>query len=289
MQTLGNRLEEGRKQKGVSIREAAEATKIRAEYLERFESDDFEIDLPDIYKRGFVRIYARFLGLNPQATSNELQAYLNRQRSPAGRAAGRPAYGQMEIRDRHDTGSEAQAEPPARSPVPSMKRPSLGLGRRERIAEEADADMGPEEGGDLTDRTFYYKVGAIVSGVVIVVIFLVAMIRLIIGGDDSQDPGRRTLDPNPDLSSDATVLESSPSSEGEIVLRASGGNTWIAVKDMETGRFIDQGELQSGQVRRVPVTGLVEIVATRGEFLEVEKAGEVYQPAKSGTVKISIP
>ena len=32
MQTIGERLEEARKRKGISIREASEATKIRSEY-----------------------------------------------------------------------------------------------------------------------------------------------------------------------------------------------------------------------------------------------------------------
>ena len=63
MQTIGERLEEARKRKGISIREAAEATKIRGDYLHKFESNQFDIKLPDIYIRGFLRIYSNFLKL----------------------------------------------------------------------------------------------------------------------------------------------------------------------------------------------------------------------------------
>jgi cytoskeletal protein RodZ len=61
MQTLGERLEEARKRKGISIREAAEATKIRGDYLQKFEANSFDLDLPPLYVRGFVRAYARYL------------------------------------------------------------------------------------------------------------------------------------------------------------------------------------------------------------------------------------
>ena len=61
MQTIGERLEEARKRKGISIREAAEATKIRGDYLHKYESNQFDIKLPEIYVRGFLRTYANYL------------------------------------------------------------------------------------------------------------------------------------------------------------------------------------------------------------------------------------
>ena len=66
MQTLGERLEEARKRKGISIREAAEATKIRGDYLQKFEANSFDFDLPPLYIRGFLRTYAKFLEFDPQ-------------------------------------------------------------------------------------------------------------------------------------------------------------------------------------------------------------------------------
>ncbi len=58
MQTIGERLEEARKKKGISLREAAEATKIRGDYLQKFEGNHFDIGLTEIYVRGFLRTYA---------------------------------------------------------------------------------------------------------------------------------------------------------------------------------------------------------------------------------------
>lgn len=76
MQTLGERLEEARKRKGISIREAAESTKIRGDYLQKFESNAFNLDLPPLYVRGFVRNYARHLDLDAQKFMSEYDVLL---------------------------------------------------------------------------------------------------------------------------------------------------------------------------------------------------------------------
>ena len=74
MQTIGERLEEARKRKGISIREAAEATKIRGDYLHKFENNQFDIRLPEIYVRGFLRNYAVYLKLPGDKISNDYLA-----------------------------------------------------------------------------------------------------------------------------------------------------------------------------------------------------------------------
>ena len=86
MQTLGERLEEARKRKGISIREAAEATKIRGDYLQKFEANSFDVDLPPLYVRGFLRSYARYLDLEPDRIVSDFDALGGRERKPARRA-----------------------------------------------------------------------------------------------------------------------------------------------------------------------------------------------------------
>jgi cytoskeleton protein RodZ len=76
MQTIGERLEEARKRKGISVREAAETTKIRGDYLQKFEANSFDLDLPPLYIRGFMRAYARFLDLDPERIVSELDTVL---------------------------------------------------------------------------------------------------------------------------------------------------------------------------------------------------------------------
>ena len=73
---IGERLEEARKRKGLSIREAAEATKIRGDFLLEMEDNSFDIPLPQIYIRGFLKNYARFLKLDPNKILTDYDAQM---------------------------------------------------------------------------------------------------------------------------------------------------------------------------------------------------------------------
>ena len=73
---IGQKLEEARNRKGISIREASESTKIRGDYLSAFESGQFDVRLPEVYLRGFIRLYSRFLGLDQDAMLADLDIEL---------------------------------------------------------------------------------------------------------------------------------------------------------------------------------------------------------------------
>lgn len=113
MQTIGERLEEARKRKGISIREAAEHTKIRGDYLQKFEANSFDIDLPALYIRGFIRTYARYLELDPERLVNEVESALGREGKPARRepreALGRVDFGTAETRSQENGPSAADS------------------------------------------------------------------------------------------------------------------------------------------------------------------------------------
>src|SRR5580700_5891267 len=96
MQTIGERLEDARKKRGISIREAAEAIKVRSDYLHKFESNQFNIGLTDIYIRGFLRNYAVFLKLPADRILNDYAA-LGRGEARSSRQPNREVYGRMEL------------------------------------------------------------------------------------------------------------------------------------------------------------------------------------------------
>jgi transcriptional regulator with XRE-family HTH domain len=118
MQTIGERLEEARKRKGISIREAAEATKIRGDYLHKFESNQFDIKLPEIYIRGFLRIYSNYLKLPAEKiVADYLALGLGEGGRPQGRGVNREIYGKMEIS--HSGASAAKSAPSPTAPSPA--------------------------------------------------------------------------------------------------------------------------------------------------------------------------
>ena len=108
MQTIGERLEDARKRKGVSIREAAEATKIRGDYLTKFESNQFDFDLAEIYVRGFLRNYATYLKLPSDRILDDYES-LGRGETRA-RQPSREIYGRMDV---SISGPEERAEAPS--------------------------------------------------------------------------------------------------------------------------------------------------------------------------------
>ena len=104
MQTIGERLEEARKRKGISIREAAEHTKIRGDYLQKFEANAFDLALPPLYIRGFVRAYARYLELDADRFLQDYDATL----ASAGKAVRRETrevYGRVDFGEAGETTS----------------------------------------------------------------------------------------------------------------------------------------------------------------------------------------
>jgi len=70
---IGQVLEKKRLEKGLSLKEVEQATKIRTRYLEGLEREDPTV-LPDpVYARGFLKTYANFLGLDGERLSQELK------------------------------------------------------------------------------------------------------------------------------------------------------------------------------------------------------------------------
>jgi len=62
--TLGEKLRQAREARGITIREIADQTRISAAYLESIENNDYR-NLPGgIFNKGFVKSYARYVGID---------------------------------------------------------------------------------------------------------------------------------------------------------------------------------------------------------------------------------
>lgn len=66
MDELGHILREARETKGLTLQEVQEETRINIRYLEALENGDYDRLPTPVHVRGFLRNYARFLGLDPQ-------------------------------------------------------------------------------------------------------------------------------------------------------------------------------------------------------------------------------
>ena len=72
----------------VSLEEAAQATRIRRDYLAKLESDDHSMMPEPIYVRGFIKTYANYLGLDGDRLAAQIRFWQERRR----RARRRPLW-----------------------------------------------------------------------------------------------------------------------------------------------------------------------------------------------------
>ena len=63
---IGRALRSAREHRGKNLEEAARETRVRADYVEALENEDFDALGSDVYVRGFLRSYAKYLGLNAE-------------------------------------------------------------------------------------------------------------------------------------------------------------------------------------------------------------------------------
>lgn len=65
MGELGNTLSRARRARGITLEDVERDTHVSRRYLQALENEDFSIFPAPVYARGFLRTYARYLGLNP--------------------------------------------------------------------------------------------------------------------------------------------------------------------------------------------------------------------------------
>ena len=85
---IGRILEQAREERGLSLHQVEQATKIRARYLKELERENFDV-LPAVYVQGSLRTYADYLGLDSEALIRELKYRQASRAEPQ-----RPVYGE---------------------------------------------------------------------------------------------------------------------------------------------------------------------------------------------------
>lgn len=95
-QTIGERLQQARKRMGISIEEASAKTKLRKDFLLKFEANEFDLPLPAVYQRGFLKNYARYLKLNVQSLMNDLGEIMGEEKPEGGFSLGHLKFSDAE-------------------------------------------------------------------------------------------------------------------------------------------------------------------------------------------------
>jgi cytoskeletal protein RodZ len=81
--TIGETFKDARDRKGVSPSEAAKATRMKVQHIEAMERDDFSGMAAPAYAKGFIKLYAEYLELDPAPLVQEyLSRHVTRERAP---------------------------------------------------------------------------------------------------------------------------------------------------------------------------------------------------------------
>lgn len=252
MQTIGERLEEARKKKGISIREAAEATKIRGDYLQKFEGNQFDIGLSEIYVRGFLRNYAGFLKIPADRILSDY-AVLGRGDTRSSRSPVREGYGGTRIAPAAGEAGE-HAAPPAINEV----APDAAAGRptpRKRSSPPA-LPSGPDPAVIFR----WVKIG----GVVLIALLVLWILKSLFGGGGSP--------------SSASANKFTTAARGPVLGFYALNPVKVTVKKMladgSEGEVLLSATLAAGDSKIIPRTGAVYVEASRAESLEIEIDGK---------------
>jgi len=96
METIGQRLRQGRERLGLSLEEAERTTHIRAQHLAALERDEFGVLPSPVQARGFLKNYADYLGLDTERLLQDYAGGASQRRA----ASTRPAPPRTEVRVR---------------------------------------------------------------------------------------------------------------------------------------------------------------------------------------------
>lgn len=268
MQTIGERLEEARKRKGISIREAAEATKIRGDYLHKYENNQFDIKLPEIYVRGFLRTYATYLKLSGDKIVNDYHALGLGDAAKNGRSLNREVYGRMDI-------SVATAKAGNVAEAPSAAAAAMTPGADVVPADKNPATFRPRAAGGFNiDSNLLIKGAALIGGVAVLVLLLIWGVNTLSSGKSSpRADGTAWVKPQP----------------GERTLGIVG----IAPADLVTvtdnsGTVLYRGPLKADETKLIPWNQALVLTTQTPQNIQIDFQGNRY-PLKNVSTSMRAP
>jgi cytoskeletal protein RodZ len=177
MESIGQRFKTARERKRVSLSQAAAKTRIKVQVLEAMEQDDFSKIPALTYSRGFIRMYAEFLGLEGGPLVQEFNALQG--------------------------GKGRDAQPAAKKPEPKAAAP---VERPPESAPDAPAESPSSQPSIQVSTASLRRAGYLVGAVVILIV-AISLFARDTGKKAPREETPKTVAPKRDLS--ALVAEPS--------------------------------------------------------------------------------
>lgn len=135
MGEFGDKFRKERERKELSLDDVSRVIKISTRMLRAIEEEKFDVLPGGVFNRGFIRAYAKQLGLEPEDAINEYQNCLHQSQfdSNNGWIAGRPSDPQTSIAAAPSAPQPAAPAVKVQAPVEPQELPDLQLPRMEDV------------------------------------------------------------------------------------------------------------------------------------------------------------
>lgn len=276
---FGPKLEEARTRRGLSIRDAADATKIRSDFLISFEQDHGNFDMPEVYKRGFIKLYARYLKLDQDEILKDYQNYVSGA-SKRVKKEGREILGRIDLpgSDFSDEEEDSFLEQPSLNFEETKKKETPKATKKESFEKikAPIASMDPET------KRLYIKLGAIFGGGLAALIIIAVAVS-------SWMSSRKS-----DISSTVaqSSIMSSSAKEGQFnenLTLVSESDVRVVVRQESDKEHLFSGYLEPNKPVTISRKGPVKIHFTDGSKLSIQRqSGEKIRPGGEGRGWIEI-
>lgn len=276
MPNIGERLEEARKRQGISVREAAEATKVRSDFLLNYENNNFDFDLPEVYRRGFLKVYARYLKLDTEKIMTDYNAVMLGS-SKLTKRENKEFFGRMDLPEQTKPIGGAQSEPPFGEHVAPKRAPGAAP------MTGAPAELIETQ----SDASLYWKIGLIFVGGFIVVALVALLIQAIVGSDDQ---GSETVADDASVVADGNTDETAVDGvgTGEFKIIANDDVLSVLVRQDIDGEKLFSRSMQAGEEVVISRQGPVRVASSDIEKITIELNGEKYVPQGTGVGQIPL-
>ncbi|MBQ6534766.1 MAG: helix-turn-helix domain-containing protein [Opitutales bacterium] len=247
---------------GVSVRDAADATRLRVDVIENMEAGKFDYNLPEIYKRGFLRIYAAYLKLDE---AQVMEMYLSAsQRVPSEEGRRKNIFQKASNEaERADSGFET---PPA------------------SLESRFDSDASEEPArADSSDK--FVKIAAALVGVILlaaVIIFAVSSMSKKAPEENAEIAINANMPTQPaPVSETAQAAVNEVPADAELTLSLTAlADTYVLVyPDLKTpdgkpAEVFYTGPMQAGESRQFKSKVPVMLKLTDAERVKIERNGK---------------
>lgn len=277
MPNIGERLEEARKRQGISLREAAEATKIRSDFLLNYESNNFEFDMPEVYRRGFLKLYASFLKMDVEKVMTDYNAVLLGS-SQLARRENKEFFGRMDLPEKTKPIGGAESNPPfgAHNPPPEPK------------TESSAPPANPID--TQSDASLYWKIGAIFLGGFVIVGLITLLIQTIFSSGDS-DPQKAPTATETTVTQSTNGNSSTPATSEEVGsfrIIANGDVLNVMVRQDKDREKLFGRSMTAGEEVEITREGPVRVVSSDIDKITIELDGRKITSPSSGIGQIKL-